>query len=292
MDEFIQTVILGAGSGAVDALLAMGIVLIYRTTGVLNFAQATTGTLASFVVYSVALDHPLWVAIVAGLAAGSALGVGTDRVVSAIKTKNHALTSAVATLAVAILLQQAIRIGWGSTAGNFPMPFGISSWQVGSITVPYVTAASLITSAALVTAIGAFLQWTRVGTMLRAVADNKTAARLNGGNIGLLVGGVWAMSGALAATAGFFAAQVQSFDGSLLDVVFLGALLAAVLGGLRSLVGAFVGAIALEVVRSLFSLYAPDTVNAYGDTFLLVLLILFLVIAPRRWLAPPGARIV
>jgi branched-chain amino acid transport system permease protein len=293
MDEFLQGVVLGVGTGAVDGLLAMGIVLIYRTTGVLNFAQAATGTLAAYVIYSVSLGHPLWLALAAGLGAGALTGAVTDRLVGSVGGERKALNAAVATLAVAILIQQIIRLGWGSTVGNFPFPFGFDAFQVGSVTIPHILAATAAVAAALALAIGAALRYTRIGTMIRALADNRAAAQLCGGNVAVLIAGVWAVAGALAALAGFFAPQTgAAFESSLLDVYFVGALVAAVLGGLRSLTWAFLGALALEVARTLFFQYAPGSISNYTQPFLIAVLIVILVLAPRRWLAPAGQRAV
>jgi branched-chain amino acid transport system permease protein len=292
MQQFIQTAIFGLGAGALDALLALGIVLVYRTTGVLNFAQAATGTFSAYVVYSVAPGRPLWLAIGAGILAGAFLGVVTFEIVGSIRTEHIALTSAVATLAIAILIQQAIRINWGSNpTGSFPTPFGFSAASVDGITITYLTIASLAVAAALAVLVGVLLRWTRVGTMVRALADNPASAALCGGNVRLLVAGVWAVGGALAAAGGFFAAQAV-FYSSFLDPYFVAALIAAVIGGLRSLSGAFFGALALEVAYTVFQTYAPTNVTPYAETFLVLLLIALLALAPRRWLAQGGQRLV
>src|SRR5947209_5304654 len=119
MQDLVQTVFAGAAAGSLDALLALGIVLIYRTTGVLNFAQAATGTFAAYVAYSLAQSHPLWLAVLGSLLVAAALGAASFWAVSGITTRDYALTTAVATLALAILLQQAIAIIWGPTLGVF-----------------------------------------------------------------------------------------------------------------------------------------------------------------------------
>src|SRR5947209_7375926 len=122
MDIFAQAVVYGMGAGALDALLALGIVLVYRTTGVLNFAQAAIGAFAGYVMYSAANGRSLaslWFAIPAGLAAGAALGAATYLLIRNIRSRNFALTAAVATLAVSILLEQLVRVFWGTTVGGF-----------------------------------------------------------------------------------------------------------------------------------------------------------------------------
>jgi branched-chain amino acid transport system permease protein len=292
MDTFLQAVITGIGAGALDALLALGIVLIYRTSGVLNFAQAATGTLGTFVIYSASQGRPLALAIAAGIIAGGLTGIASFEIVRGIRTRHAALTWAVASLAIAILIQQIIRTIWGSTPQNpFPTPFGIDAVTIGSISITHLTIAGTFTAAALALGIAAALRWTRIGIMVRALADHPTAASLCGANVHLLLAGVWAIAGGLAAVAGFFAAQIVFFP-SVLDPYFVAALIAAVLGGLRSLAGAFAGAILLEISRSLFQIYAPASLFPYTQTFLVLLLIAVLVFAPRRWLSPAGQRAV
>jgi len=294
MDTVLQAVVLGVGAGALYALLAMGIVLVFRTTGVLNFAQAATGMFATFVMYSVSMGRPIWVALTAGIATGAVVGVLTNRAVSNLKTRQIALVSAVATLAIAILLQQAIRIGWGSAPPIVPFPtlFSIApAFSIGTVVVPQLYLAAVIVALVIAFCIGMLLRFTRQGTMIRALADDPKAAGLCGANVGLLLAAVWAISGALAAVAGFFVAHLQ-FEASALDVYFVSALLASVLGGLRSLTGAFAGACVLESAKNLFQNYAPPDFQPYAQTFLIVLLISVLVLAPRRWLTQGPRRVV
>jgi branched-chain amino acid transport system permease protein len=289
MDTFLQALIQGVQLGSLDALLAMGIVLIFRMTGVLNFAQAAIGTAGTYIIYSVSQGRVLWIAVPAGLLAGAALGVGTHRVLTTIRARQQALTAAVATLAIAILLGQIVRIVWGTLIPQPLPPIGLGSVTIGSLDVAVLAIWSAGTALVLAIGIGAFLRFTRTGTMLRALADHPDAAGLCGGNVGVLVGGVWAAAGALATLAGFFAAQTQLIP-SMLDTYFVAALIAAVLGGLRSLTGAFVGAVALEIARNLFSAYAPYWLAGYTETFLILVLIVVLVLAPRRWLASGTVR--
>jgi branched-chain amino acid transport system permease protein len=289
MDTFLQAVIQGVELGSLDALLAMGIVLIFRMTGVLNFAQAATGTFGTYIIYAVSQGRSLWLAVPAGLAAGAAVGIGTHRVLSTIRARQQALTAAVATLAIAILIGQVIRIVWGTLLPQSLPPIGLDSITIGSLDVAVLALWSAGTALVLAVGIGASLQFTRVGTMLRALADQPDAASLCGANVGLLVAGVWAVAGVLATVAGFFAAQTQLLP-TMLDAYFVGALIAAVLGGLRSLTGAFAGAVALEIAHNLFETYAPSNLAGYTETFLILLLIAVLVLAPRRWLASAAVR--
>jgi branched-chain amino acid transport system permease protein len=291
MQQVSQSVVLGVAQGALDALLALGIVLIYRTTGVLNFAQSGTGMLSAFTVYSVAQGRPLWIGVSAGLMVAAATGVATFGLVSGIKTRQFALSAAVATLAVGILLQYIIRVGWGTTSGIFPNPFGFNVWTVGDVTIAYSSLAGVVTAILLAIGLGSFLRLTRIGTMLRAIADNPEAARLCGGNNTVLIAGIWAASGMLAGVAAFFAADIV-FAPSFLDTYFVAALIASVLGGLRNLVGAFVGAIALEIARNLFTVYASASIVGYTQTFVILLLIVVLVFAPRHLLAGSEGRMV
>jgi branched-chain amino acid transport system permease protein len=244
------------------------------------------------VVYSAADSVPLALALPAGILAGAACSVFCFEVVRGIRARDVALTSAVATLALAILIQQLIRITWGSTQQNpFPTPFGLSAETIGDVSITHLTLASVGVAAGLALAVGAALRWTRVGTMIRAIADNPTSAALCGGNVHVLLAGVWAVGGGLAAVAGFFAAQIVFFP-SFLDPFFVAALIAAVLGGLRSLTAAFVGALTLEVGRNLFEIYAPSSYFPYAQTVLVLVLIAVLVLAPRRWLARGVERLV
>lgn len=292
MTDFYQDLVLGIGIGALDALLAMGIVLIYRTTGVLNFAQAATGALSAYVAYSISATRPLsslWLGIPVALLTGSLIGIATFLAVHRIRSRQVALTSAVATLAIAVLLQQVIRIQYGSTAGLFPSPLDSFTIVTGGVRIPGQLIGAVVSALSLALLIGAGLRFTKIGTMIRAVADNRDAARLSGGNTFLLLAGVWAAAGMLAAVSGIFAAQGLFIEPSFLDTYFVAALIAAVIGGLRSLSGAFAGAMGLEIAKNLFQTYQP-AYGQYAQTFLLLLLVVVLVAAPRRWLAQTEPR--
>lgn len=294
MDLFLQSVVLGIGTGALDALLALGIVLVYRTTGVLNFAVGAIGIFACYVTYSVAQGRSLWLAAPVGLVAGMAMGIVVYLAVQLVearrarfarssKVASAALVSAVTTLAMARLIEQIIINAWGTTIGPFPDPFGTDVITVGGVTIPHFTVDSIVVAALLTLLIGATLQWTRAGTMLRAIADDAQSASLCGARVPVMVAAVWALSGGLAAVAGFFDARF-GFQPSFLDPYMVPALIAAVLGGLRSVGAAFLAAVAIEVATNVFQQYATDYA-AYAQTFLAVLLIGVLLFAPRRWLA-------
>jgi branched-chain amino acid transport system permease protein len=291
LTDIAQSVVAGVGYGSIDALLAIGIVLIFRTTGVLNFAQAATGTFGGYVIYAVATGRPLWLGLAVGIATGAALAVATNVTVSGMRSRDHALTAAVATLAIAILLAQVVRISWGTTVGSYPQPWGVGAFTVGGVTVAYLYVAALICALGLALLIAALLRWTRSGTMIRAISDHAGAAAACGANVGILVAAVWAVAGAVATVASFFAFQIL-FEPSGLDTFFIGALIASVLGGLRSLPLAFVGAVLIEVAKNLFQLYGPVDLAPYAQTFTLAILILVLVLVPRRWLASGTARVV
>lgn len=286
MQTFLQTVVLGLGTGSLDALLAVGLVLIYRTTGILNFSLASAGTISSYVTVSVASGRPLVLGVGAGIACGALLGLLTDLALRRVLRNGGELTAAVGSLAVAVLFAQVVHIAWGGQSGQFPAPFGVTSLSVGGIVIPELYLSSFVTSGVLAVALGGVLRCTRTGRMIRALSDSPETAELCGANRAVLVGSVFACAGALSAVASFFAAQIV-FDPSFMDPFFLAALIAAVLGGLRSLPTAFVASLLLEVARTLFQAYAPGTISLYTQTFLLVLLVAVLALARGPFLLRP-----
>jgi branched-chain amino acid transport system permease protein len=295
MQQFLRAVANGVGTGALDALLALGIVLIYRTTGVLNFAQASIGAFGSFCIYAIAQAAPLLIALPGGVLMGAACGFCCFATINTMRAKSQTVAAAVATLALSILLQQLIAVIWGPTEVTLPNPFPAGLVTFGDVSLFYSTVFGIVVTAVLVVSIGLLLKWTKVGTMVRAVADNSQLARLSGGNAGLLIGAIWAVSGALATLAGFFVAEFAGgLMPSFLDTFLIAALIAAVLGGLHSLTATFLGAIGIEIVRNLFVVYEPNLpipdYTAYTQTFVIFVLIVVLVIVPRRWLAQSSER--
>jgi branched-chain amino acid transport system permease protein len=246
MERFLQYVLAGLSAGSLYALVALGLVLIYRSTRVLNFAHADMATVGTFIAFSmITSGMPFWMSFVMAILAGAAIAVVFyfgALVPAQRKGANH-LGQVILTLGLALILQGLTVYRWGAEPDRLPFP--LSDTKVWTLAA--AAAASLILY--LIT------QKTRLGLAMRATSENLQAAQTLGIPTRGVLAFAWGVAAALAVVAGVFLAPVLLLDPFfMLDAMFKG-LAAAVLGGLNSLPGAVLGGLILGVAESLGGAY-------------------------------------
>lgn len=260
MQAFAQVTVSGLVTGSLYGLLALGIVLIYRTTGVLNFAYGALSMVGACFLYVLMTGPRLsfWLAFPLTLIFAAALGAALERLFARPVLDAPVFTKAIATLALALVLQTVAQAIWPQLAQteHFSAPFETASFRVGGV---YVTAAALIAlivTGVVVVALTLFLNRTRLGVAMRAAADNQPVARLMGVPVGTILLLTWALSAVVGTLAAILlAAQQRTIDISYMDPVLILAFVAAVLGGLDSLPGALVGGILVGLVENWLALF-------------------------------------
>lgn len=300
MANFIQLVLTGVLDGSLVALMALGISLIYRTTGILNLSQGALAAFSAFIMYAVANRVPLLLAVVVGIVVAMALGAVIGASIGGRLAHGSPVIAVVATLALGLLLDQITQQIWGATGTfftSFSAAIGTAPVQIGSISLLRVEVWGFVVAIVLVGIIFALLRLTALGLALRAVADQPEAARLSGIPTPLVRMLSWSLGAGLAAVAGFFvAAHLLYVVPVFMESYLIAALIAVVIGGLGSLPGAALGAVLVSVAEFIFVGYAPSfnlgghsvALSAFINTFLFVVLIAVLVVAPRGLLG--GAR--
>jgi sulfate-transporting ATPase len=282
VSKFIQTLVIGLEYGCVYALIAMGMVLVYRTTGVLNIAHGGIGVLAGFVAWDLNTirNWPYFAAIVAGIAVAIAAGLLFERFIVR-KLASPALAT-VATLGLFLLLQGLVFVvpWWGNTWGQvFDSPF--RSWKQVSIPgADYsVSWDQLILFGNVLVFFGGLyfiLRRTRVGLAMRAVSDDPTAARLMGIRQKLVAPVVWGLAFGLSGFTTMLLAPILLLDNTSLTAFTLKALTVTFVGGLTSLPLTVAGAFALSMLEVWSLLYTPD-VKGLSDAWPFIILIVVLV---------------
>ena len=259
MERFLQYVLAGLSAGSLYALVALGLVLIYRSTRVLNFAHADMATVGTFIAFSIISGGlPFWMAFAAAVVAGAVIAmvfyfgalVPTQR-----KGANH-LGQVILTLGLALVLQGLTVYRWGAEPDRFPFPLSDTKvWKVGPIFVSELSLGTLAAAAAASLVLYLITQKTRLGLAMRATSENLQAAQTLGIPTRGVLAFAWGVAAALAVVAGVFLAPVLLLDPFfMLDAMFKG-LAAAVLGGLNSLPGAVLGGLILGVAESLGGAY-------------------------------------
>ena len=256
MAEFWQQVVSGLASGGIYASLALALVIVYRSSGVINFAQGEMATFATFLAWTL-LDHGLsyWPAFALTLAIAFAGGVALERAVIRPVEGRPVLTVVILTIGLLILINGATQWIWGGATRKFPSPFSTRPIHVGSAAFSIQDLGIVGVSLAAVALLSLFFRFTKLGLGLRAAAVNPEESRLVGVRVGWMLALGWGLAAALGAVSGMMVAPVVFLDPNMMQGVLLYAFAAAMLGGLASPVGAVVGGLALGVVLNLLGTY-------------------------------------
>lgn len=275
MDTVIRAVIAGLGSGAVYALIAVSFVIIYRATGVLNFAQPGLLILGTFATSVLAVDAglPFWVAVVLAMVLVALLAAGVERVAIRPMIGRGMFPTALVTVGIFIvLLILAFRL-FAARARTVNDP-----WQLDqiclrqgefacAIPVYHFTIGRVVVAAVVLTALGWWLTRSRTGLAMRATSMDQEAAMAQGINVGRMFSLSWALGGALAALAGVMLASTGAVVQANDALFALVALPALILGGVDSFRGAVIGGLTIGVITTLTAAYQPIHAPWLGPNF-------------------------
>ena len=276
MADFLQQVVSGLASGGIYASLALALVLIYRATQVINFAQGEMAMFTTFIAWSLMNHFPYWVAFVLTLAIAFAGGAALELVLIRPVQNAPVLTIVIVTIGLLIGLNGLARRIWGSDPRRLESPFSTDPIRIGGVAFSIQDLGIIGVSLALVALLFGFFQYTKIGLGLRAAALNPAASRLVGVRVSLMLALGWGLAAVLGAVAGMMAAPpLGSFDQNLMQPILLYAFAAAVLGGIDSPLGAVVGGLLLGVIVNLAGTYV-DFVGA--DLRLPVALVIILIV--------------
>jgi branched-chain amino acid transport system permease protein len=282
--DFLQQVASGLSSGAIYAALALAIVIIYRSTGVVNFAQGEMATLSAFVAWTL-IDHglPYWAAFALTLGISFAGGVALERVVIRPVERAPVLTVVILTIGLFIFLGGLMNWIWKAEVRSFPpnRPFPTDTVDLGGVAISYQDIGILGATLALVAVLWLLFQKTKLGLALRASASDPASSRLVGVRVGWMLALGWGLAAALGAVAGLFtAAAFPPLEPNMMRAVLIYAFAAAVLGGLTSLVGAIVAGLALGVTLNLVSAYVDPLGAQMRLPVALALILAVLLVRP------------
>jgi branched-chain amino acid transport system permease protein len=279
--EFAQQLTAGVRAGAIYAGLALALVIIYRSTRVINFAQGEMATFTTFIAWSL-MNHGLsfWAAFPVVLAIAFAGGVTIERVLIRPAENASVITIVIITLGLALLLNGLMVQIWGGETRQFQGPFSTRTLEVGSVPISVQDIGIVAVSFALVLVLALFFRFTKLGLALRAAAVNPDSSRLVGVRVGWMLALGWGLAAVLGAVAGMMVAPVVFLDPNMMQTVLLYAFAAAVLGGLDSPVGAVVGGLLLGVTITLLGRYVGFVGQPLKLPAALLLILLVLLFRP------------
>jgi len=278
MHQLSQQIFSGLAAGAIYASLALALVMIYRSTELVNFAQGEMAMFSTYVAATlVDAGLPFWVAFLVTLLVSFLAGMAIERVV--IRPVENAPALAAVVVCIGLLLIFNSLAGWifTYTVRDFPSPFPdrpvlgalMTTRDLGVIGVTLVMLLMLF----------AFFRFTATGLAMRAAAQNPDSARLCGIPVGRMLAIGWGLAAAIGATAGIMVAPVLFLDPNMMGGVLLYAFAGALLGGITSPVGAVVGGLIVGVTENVVGTYL--IASQLKLTVALALIILVLVLRPN-----------
>ncbi len=254
--EILLTLIgFGVVSGAVAAVPALGLTLMYGSSRFINFAFGEWMTLAAFITLSLSAWMPLAAAMALGIVAVTIYGPIANRLVFRPLASRHGLVLLVTSLGLSFVMQNAIRAIWGVGVRRLPIPaFLHEGLELGPFRFTALQLIILTVAVVAMAALGFVLTRTDLGMKIRAAAENRELARTVGIRAERISAVAWAIASALAALGGVMVALTAAFTPSLGFTLLLVVAAAAILGGLGNAMGAVVGAVALGVAMEVSTL--------------------------------------
>lgn len=277
MNAFFAQLMAGLATGGIYASLALALVMIYRSTHHVNFAQGEMAMFSTFIASMlITAGWPYWAAFFATVTIAFAMGAGIEAVL--VRRLRNAPVLAIVVVFVALLVILHSLAGWlfGYAIRPFPSPFAeaavagglLSPHQLGAIGVTLLMLALMYV----------FFRYSSLGLQMRATAENPTSSRLVGVRVNRMLALGWGLAGAIGAVAGMMIAPVVFLDVHMMSGVLLYAFAAAVLGGIGSAPGAVVGGFIVGVLENLLGTYVVGA--EFKLSVALVLIIVVLVAKP------------
>ena len=275
MSTFVNLTVYGLSDGAILALAALGFVLIYKATGVINFAQGEFLLIGAYTLYAafVLFGLPLGVAVLVGVAVATLLGVLIERLVLRPMIGESAISVIMVTIGLAALLDAVVQMIFGTQPRSQPSILPTGSVGLLGATVPVNRLVTLLIAAVVLTVFTVFFQRSRHGIAMRAVADDQQAALTMGISVRRVFAMAWALAAVSALVGGVLLGDISGVTQGIASfglIVFP----VVILGGLDSVVGTVVGGAVIGLVRQYTAGYADPGLAEIVPYVVLVLILL------------------
>jgi branched-chain amino acid transport system permease protein len=260
----------GLAAGCLYAMVGIAIVIVLNITDIANFAQGEMAMLTTFFAYWLLDDQGLawWQAVSIAAVFGLVQGIVVQQIVIRPLIGSPVLSAIIATLGLNVVLNSLAGLIWGHQTYTFPSPFTfLAPFQVAGVPIPVASVVNIAVSLAIIAGMTLFLRLTWTGLGMRAASQNQTVARLMGVSITKSSAIAWALGGLVGGIA-------TNLMAGLLIKAFAG----GVLGGLNSLVGVFLGCLALGVSENLASAYLSPS---FADAITFIVIIAVLIVRPE-----------
>lgn len=285
---YIQLLVAGLSIGSIYGLVALGLALAFKGTGIINFAHGefvAFGAYIALFLYS-AFHLPYWQLLVLAVVITGVFGIILERTLIRPLMKAPPFTVVIATLAIGLIIKNSLRLSWQESVATIPSPLSGVRIQLSGVSINpqylWVTGCSL----AIMGLLALFFRKSLIGKAMQAVAQNQEAARLMGIRVNIVFPLTFAFSAAIAGLAGILIAPLVGIHAEMGQIILKG-FVAAILGGFTSLIGCVVGGLLLGILETFGGAYFGGT---FKEGVAFILLIVVLLVRPNGIFGRAEAR--
>lgn len=282
MEMILQSLISGIVIGSIYALVALGFVLIYKSTAVINFAQGELLLFGAYICLTLVtvLKIPFWLAFFATLIAAALLGFLLERLFLRPMIGEPIISIIMLTIGLASFLKAILHLFWGSETLVFPEVFPTEPLRLGAVSVSQVYLYSVFFAIVCLVLFNIYFKFSRSGIAMRAVANDQQAAQSMGISIKRIFANAWAIAAVVASIGGILIGNINGVNSSL-SSFGLKVFPAVILGGLDSIPGAIVGGLVIGVLEALAGIYIDPIVEGGSKEVVpFIILVIVLMIKP------------
>lgn len=279
MSTFLQLFLRSLETGAIYALAALGVIIVYRTNFMVNFAQGTMGMFGAYIVTTLfaRLNLPLGVCILLGILCGALIGVVVDFLVIRRTKRVAGSGKEIITLGMMMAFLGITPMIFGVDAMRLPKLIETGDLGIMGANISFNSLFNIIFGLGLTVALFLTLQKTKLGLAIRTTASSERTARLMGVPTKLVTLFSWILAMILGTLAGVMIAPSTSVTTGLMDTVQVNALIACVLGGFQTFYGPVIGAYIIAILNNMLTYYVDST---WGQQLVYLLIIIFIVFKP------------
>jgi len=279
---FLKLFVSGLAVGCLYALIALGFVLIFKATGVLNIAQGEIIMISAFICYFLVVNFhiPFLISVLLTIIIAGLMGILTERLILRPMIGEPLFAVIMITIGLSIFLRSMAGISFGYNNLTFPSPFPDEVINLGGVILSYAQVWIMVSTAVLIGVFFIFFKYSRMGLAMRGTADDQDTALLMGISVKRVFATIWGLSFLTAAIAGVFLGNTMVINIALANVA-INAFPAIILGGLDSIPGAIIGGLAIGVIENISGGYLDQMVGGgVKDVVPFAFMFLVLMIRP------------
>jgi branched-chain amino acid transport system permease protein len=294
--DFIQFCFAGLALGSLYALVALGFVVIYKATGVINFAQGGLVLIGAYLTYNfhVTWDLPFYLSIALAMLATAVVGAAVERLVLRFMVGQPVFAVIMITIGLLFIMERVVTSIWGFEQLLLEDPWGVKAVHIGDVSLQYKDVATIVLAGIVVTLFFLFFRYSSMGVAMRATAFDQEASLAQGISVSRVFALSWAIAGAVATLAGVMLSTGARGVQPSVGFIALAAFPAIILGGLDSPLGAVLGGVIIGISQTLTAGYQPEYAPWLGANFHVVMpylvMIVILMVRPYGLFGTPEVR--